>query len=682
MSYDAIIARSPFIIYQPGGTASGVTVTTWSAVQKFIAARSGSVTVYIDDTFTSPAPVPAGTTNCEGRVIFAGATEKINPQPVMSLADGAVLVNPSMFTGFLHVICQGTSQPNMQFATGSAIIVMNGAMIENQGSQPVVRLVATQVNIFLFATGGSFNANPGALADMPTAPADVGMLAIANGGFQNSNNVITGVAGTNSSLNTDASINDSFIPSNPGFAGTFVVNLIDVAQLVAYLPAVPANWPTPPTQVAQALDELAAEFAAGVTLAGDVTGPSSANEVVAWRNHPLDPTTFNAPADTMIPVYDSFTGVWIARVLGGDVTMPLDNGIITVQGWESLPLDPTTMGAPGSGDIPSFNGTHWVAVVPSSVVALGGDVTGPAATNTVVKWEGVPLDGTSMGAPAVGDVPVFNVDGTWHAAPVPPPAPPNVPALLSQTRFQYWSGVPATTGSGISFGSNCLLVIGSSNLGVYQSATNLLQSCSRGTAETGSAGPAWLGSYDYSAATGSYKNSFVLRGAAPGIGGFTHTTRFGIEEISATPTLQCFVGLMDASGGGGGLPQSGSIDWTTQTTLQVVGIAFTEVVSGGALTGNWKIVSCNGAAVTSTDSGVPLVAGNLVELILVALPDAATIAWTINDLTAATTTSGTISTTLPANTLALAWQAGMNVETGGGLTNVFSTVRYTMDSNY
>jgi hypothetical protein len=258
----------------------------------------------------------------------------------------------------------------------------------------------------------------------------------------------------------------------------------------------------------------------------------------------------------------------------------------------------------------------------------------------------------------------------------------NVPQALSQTRFQYWSGVPATTGSGVSFGSNCLLVIGSSNLGVYQSATNLLQSCSRGTDQTTGAGPVWLGSYDFSAGTGSYKESFVLRGAAAGIGGFTHTTRFGIEEVSATPTLQCFVGLMDASGGGGGLPQNGSVDWTTQTTLQVVGIAFTQNLAVSGF-GNYKIVSCNGVTTTDTDSGVPIVVGNLVELILVALPNAATIAWTINDLTATTTTSGVITTSLPVNTLALAWQAGMNVEVGNaGSPNVFSTVRYTMDSNF
>jgi len=250
---------------------------------------------------------------------------------------------------------------------------------------------------------------------------------------------------------------------------------------------------------------------------------------------------------------------------------------------------------------------------------------------------------------------------------------------LSQTRYQYWSGIPISLG-GETFGANCALVIGHTNLGTYQSATNLLQSCSRGTASTATAGPTWIGSYDSSANTGTYKTSFVLRGAAAGIGGFTLTTRFGIESVSATPLLQGFVGLIDASGGGGGLPQQAP-NFTTQTALQVVGIAFTKNLALGGL-GNWQIVSCNGAAVTVTDSGVPIVVGNLVELVLTALPNAATIAWTINDLTAATTTSGVITLTLPVNTTALAWQAGMQVVSGGGATNTFSTVRYTMESNY
>lgn len=312
MSHDAIIARSTYIIYQPGGTASDVTVTTWAAVQKFIAARQGSVTVYIDDTFASPAPVPAGTTDCEGRVTFESAFGQIAPQPQLSLADNAVLLNPAGFSLFLHVICLGASQPNLQLTSGRVIVVQLGAKIDNQGSQPVVSLAAHQVNGFLFETGGSFQANPSQLVDMPIAPADVALLMFTNSGFQSSNNVITGVVGTNVSLNTDASLANSFIPTNPGFAGALHVSLVDNAQLVSYSPATPGNWTTVPTEVAAALDEIAAG-------GGDVVAPIGNQKVVAWEHVALDTASMGAPAVGDVPTFNG-DGTWHAVPSGAAAT--------------------------------------------------------------------------------------------------------------------------------------------------------------------------------------------------------------------------------------------------------------------------------------------------------------------------------------------------------------------------
>ena len=73
--------------------------------------------------------------------------------------------------------------------------------------------------------------------------------------------------------------------------------------------------------------------AAAITLAGDVTGPASANTVVAWRNKPLDPVT---------------------------------------------------MAAPAVNDVPQWNGAQWVAVPPPAA-ALVGNANGPTGANTV-QW--------------------------------------------------------------------------------------------------------------------------------------------------------------------------------------------------------------------------------------------------------------------------------------------------------
>lgn len=45
MSNLNILAKSPSIIYRPGGAPGGLVVTSWAQVQKFVAARQGAVTV-------------------------------------------------------------------------------------------------------------------------------------------------------------------------------------------------------------------------------------------------------------------------------------------------------------------------------------------------------------------------------------------------------------------------------------------------------------------------------------------------------------------------------------------------------------------------------------------------------------------------------------------------------------
>jgi len=255
---------------------------------------------------------------------------------------------------------------------------------------------------------------------------------------------------------------------------------------------------------------------------------------------------------------------------------------------------------------------------------------------------------------------------------------PDVGMLLSQTRLQYWSGSLGQI-SGETPGLNCLLAIGNSNV-QPQDAVTLLGSSSRGFNYSGGAGPYFLGS---NALPTNQETGFVLRGNAAGIGGFTLWTRFGIDMINPTPLVYAFAGMIDSLGGGGGLPLT-STDFTTQTTVAVAGCGFTQTVSGGVFVNNWQIISCGGAGKTVTDSGVAIVAGDLMELQLIALPDASSIAWTLKDLTAATSGTGSITTNLPSRTNPLSWQSGMTIQSSGsgGGGNAWSTVRYALESNY
>jgi hypothetical protein len=147
-----------------------------------------------------------------------------------------------------------------------------------------------------------------------------------------------------------------------------------------------------------------------VILNGDVIGPSNANTVIKWDNVPLllgAAPGFGAPVDAAIPIFDAGLGEWRTFALSGGATMN-DAGVVTinpatvitlggdavgpsnnnvVERWETVPLDPVTMGAPGLGDIPVFTAgvpNHWVATPPGSIViTLAGNANGPSNNNTV-----------------------------------------------------------------------------------------------------------------------------------------------------------------------------------------------------------------------------------------------------------------------------------------------------------
>ncbi len=106
MGYDAILARSPSIIYQPGGTASDLVVTSWAQVQKFIAARQGSCVVFVDDSFTSPATVPAATGVTDGmaKLELRPFREDIHNYVTLVVEDGATLKGINKIVGTLVVL--------------------------------------------------------------------------------------------------------------------------------------------------------------------------------------------------------------------------------------------------------------------------------------------------------------------------------------------------------------------------------------------------------------------------------------------------------------------------------------------------------------------------------------------------------------------------------------------------
>jgi hypothetical protein len=155
-----------------------------------------------------------------------------------------------------------------------------------------------------------------------------------------------------------------------------------------------------------------------ITLGGDVTGPSNANTVVKWQNVSLlagAAPGFSAPSDGAIAIYDLGANEWRTFVLSGDATMT-NAGVVTVTG---------------------------------AGVTLGGDVTGPAGANTVIKWDNVPLltgavaNSFDLGELTDAAIPIYDsATGHWRQF------------VLSGDATMTDTGVVTITGAGVTLAGN------------------------------------------------------------------------------------------------------------------------------------------------------------------------------------------------------------------------------------
>ncbi|MDQ5932680.1 MAG: hypothetical protein QG649_765, partial [Patescibacteria group bacterium] len=145
------------------------------------------------------------------------------------------------------------------------------------------------------------------------------------------------------------------------------------------------------------------------------------------------------------------------------------------------------------------------------------------------------------------------------------------------------------------------------------------------------------------------------RGNAAGKGGFFFTTRFG------TPTTgtgnRVFVGLNDLT------TAPTNVDPLTSTANSKIGMAI------NANTGNWSVIhNVAGTAPTqiALGSNFPINTTDMYELVLYSPPNGSTIGWRVTNKATNNSTSGSISTNMPATTTFLAPQMWMtnNATTG------------------
>jgi hypothetical protein len=248
------------IIFRPGGVSLGNVFATWAEIKAVIAVTSGALTVLVDDSL-APAVVSAGVTDCQSRVTFTSAFQHELPSTVkLLLPDGAILKDVRAINGFLTVVTEGTTAPNFQFTPDRSLSLVDGGVISNVGTQPVIRLAANAFFVITLAEASIFsNPTPGSgpLIDL-SAPGAQAVIFIVTGSGFTTDNTVTGVAGTTAIFQFDASLGN--FPTNPGFTGTTQKFVLDDALFMSYTPAVLANWNgLAPTSTANALDRLAAK---------------------------------------------------------------------------------------------------------------------------------------------------------------------------------------------------------------------------------------------------------------------------------------------------------------------------------------------------------------------------------------------------------------------------------------
>lgn len=250
--YDSIIARSPSIIYRPGGVVGGLVVTTWAQVQQFIAEREGTVIVYIDNSLAAAhVPAASGVTDCQSRVELRAYRQDDVAPTTLTVDSGATLKAILKVSGTLQIFCPTTgATPAIDFdysgGAEPALFLEDGASLAATGPNPSCVIPAAgklaiglQESASVFAAGGAplFSVPAGTQLDFFATNSIVG------------DGVATGAGTVFLFYDTaTATLGGGHTPALPGITGSYGAELLDPNAII-YKPGAPsfgrtvATWP-------------------------------------------------------------------------------------------------------------------------------------------------------------------------------------------------------------------------------------------------------------------------------------------------------------------------------------------------------------------------------------------------------------------------------------------------------
>jgi hypothetical protein len=403
-------------VFQPGGATSGNVYSTLSGLEAAIAATSGAVTICFDLSFSAGAyTFPSGAVNL-GQVTTWTSLNSSSAVVLTFNVPGTSLAYPPIRIETVlqaHVHGSGTlcalSEPYLitSLCDDAIINSQTGAYFVDPGSNQWILEMHDSSGI----VGDVLNTNNGYfIYCLDIAFMLPGQSTLGTGG-----RVVNGSPGTSIDpywypvvnlagvlVDTSGTATSVIPPGNEWTAGYILENGVLYysdgstwtaitggggpvdASTVTYTPGTPGDWETPPTEVAQALDELAASDAEYTSGSGIPCGTVTADIGVLY----IDTSTGR--------LWQNIDGVktWVGAQANGTVTWCPDGTDTPTSFTSFADLCQYVTGEITSSDLEAAGILEVTIIVDLSAVSGGASIgTGPFTLPNVTTFIGNPDEG-------------------------------------------------------------------------------------------------------------------------------------------------------------------------------------------------------------------------------------------------------------------------------------------------
>lgn len=254
-----VAASATQLVFQPGGTAGQNVFTDWASLHAAFLTTNGFVNIVIDDSFVTPAIIPAGTYDFQNRASISGVNRDggFFVKTQCQFADGAVLQNLFRFNGQITFESVSNS-PVISTVVSTSFIITGDVNFLANGTAPFFSIGPGVFGLFKLHDFSGFTAGASAILDIG-AGSNVNMQVFGAGFI--AAGTVTGPAG---SFYTELAFSAStgIGAAQAGFLGSLLVLFADQAAEVATSGLVAGNWVAPvPTNVLDALNRMAAVVA-------------------------------------------------------------------------------------------------------------------------------------------------------------------------------------------------------------------------------------------------------------------------------------------------------------------------------------------------------------------------------------------------------------------------------------